>query len=459
MTGTNSERGIPHSLEAEENLLSSCLLEEGAFVANCMEQGISRESFYDLRHGVIFEKIAEMFRRQLPISATVLAAEMIRTGTLESVGGIPFLTQVSDKIPTTAQAGYFLKRVCDLDLRRKIIRWADRTCEEALADGVEAPALLESAVSNLIKAGSNATHGAQSWQDSIAAARARVLRQTDPNAAGTPDPDLILFGIPDLDRYFGPMSRGQLVILGARPSVGKSSLARQSARDAALRQNRQVLFASLEVMGDSLARNIAQTVSGISWKDLSPTSHPEDVAEFKRALDSLGAPRLDVLAASSVSLAKIRTRAMMLRQRGTPVDLLVVDHLGLLPDGVPAKGETRASALGRVSRELKQFALTENCVVLALSQLNRESEKSGREPALYDLRESGDLEQDADKVIFLHRPDENPETGAIQSQVSTEDGPSSVYVKAIQAKGRDDGTSSVALYFNRRITRFEQIAR
>ena len=162
MTGTSSERGIPHSLEAEENLLSSCLLEEGAFVANCMEHGISRESFYDLRHGVIFEKIAEMFRRQLPISATVLAAEMIRTGTLESVGGIPFLTQVSDKIPTTAQARYFLKRVCDLDLRRKIIRWADRTCEEALADGVEAPALLESAVSNLINAGSNATHGAQS---------------------------------------------------------------------------------------------------------------------------------------------------------------------------------------------------------------------------------------------------------------------------------------------------------
>ena len=177
----------------------------------------------------------------------------------------------------------------------------------------------------------------------------------------------------------------------------------------------------------------------------------------RRSKRSYTAREIDVLAASNVSLAAIRSRAEVLKARGTPVRLVVVDYLQLLPDCVPAKGENRAQSVGRASRALKAFALDQRCVVLVLSQLNRESARDGREPALHDLRESGDIEQDADKVILLHRPDADPITNTKQPEDSLADDCPRFFVKAIQAKGRDDGTGSVRTYFRRAITRFEQI--
>ena len=253
------------------------------------------------------------------------------------------------------------------------------------------------------------------------------------------------------------MRNGQVVVLAARPSVGKSSLARQIALHAAVNLQQQVLFCSLEVVGKSLALNMAQTLSGLCASSIGPKTHADDVREFRDALAKVRTKQIDVLAASNVSLAAIRSRAEVLKARGTPVRLVVVDYLQLLPDCVPAKGENRAQSVGRASRALKAFALDQRCVVLVLSQLNRESSRDGREPALHDLRESGDIEQDADKVILLHRPDADPITNTKQPEDSLADDCPRFFVKAIQAKGRDDGTGSVRTYFRRAITRFEQI--
>lgn len=460
MNNETSKLG-PFSLESEENVISSCLLDGDQVVTRCLEGGIYPSSFYDPKHQKFFAHIEDMHQRGVPIETSTLAEEMKKAGTLEGAGGIPYLTQVSAGNSGTASTDYHIKNVVEHDQRRRIVRALNIAREEACDTSNDASTLGERVVALIIDAVGTGTSTSRTltWKDSVAKAEAWVLRTTDANATAADDPETVAFGIPDLDRYLGSPRRGQLIVLGGRPSTGKSSLARQIAYHVFKNQGRQVLFASLEVMGPDLARNIAQTVTGLSAKALSPQTHPRDSEQFQQVLRSLADPKFDVLAASKVTLAKIRIQMRFLRQRGSPVDVLIVDYLGLLPDGFPSKGETRAASLGRVSRELKQLALEENCVVLVLCQLNRDSERSGREPALHDLRDSGDIEQDADKVILLYRPEQNPDTKESQSQDSSAEDVPRFHVRIIQAKGRDDGTASVGLSFVRRITRFEQMTK
>lgn len=294
-----------------------------------------------------------------------------------------------------------------------------------------------------------------SWHEAIASVQKGIDQLNDPVAQHV---DEVSFGFSDLDRVFQPMRGGQLVILAARPSVGKSSLARMIAYHNAEKWQRHVIFASLEVMGTSLAINLAQTITGIPYRSLKK-AHSKDVALFRSTVGSLVMPTMHVLAATEVRLATIRARAKLMRAKGTPARLIVVDYLTQLPDAEPQRGENRATSVGRCSRALKKLAIEEDCPVMALAQLNRDSAKDGREPALHDLRESGDIEQDADKVIFLHRPPDHPITKASQPENSLPHDVHSFGVNVIQAKGRDDGTALVTLNFRRAITRFEQISK
>jgi replicative DNA helicase len=262
------------------------------------------------------------------------------------------------------------------------------------------------------------------------------------------------WGFGEMDRVFGLMQRGEMVVVAARPSVGKSSLARQVALHVALAQEQQVLFASLEVIGATLALNFAQTISGVSLRSLSSRTHPKEVEAFREASQRVSKAPLEVVAAGNVSLATMQSRAEVLRARQTPPRLVVVDYIGLMPDATPSRGENRAQSVGRVSRALKQFALRNDCVVMVLAQLNRDSERDERVPRIHDLRESGDIEQDADKIVLLHRPGEDPITGAAQSLTSGAEDLPTFYVSAIQAKGRNDGTGSVGLYFRRATATF-----
>lgn len=448
-------RTLPHSLEAEEYLLSCCLLDGQDVIARATLAGVNPGSFYDPKHEIVYDCLLELYGKQRPIDISIVAEELKTAKKLDQVGGYAFLAQVSSRIPTTAQAGYFIEKVIEQAALRELITRGTsvvENCYNYSGGGVEP--LIERASSWVLGALPGAQKDVASWKETIAAVQQRVSNMADPNA---PKEHTIPFGFGDLDRVFGSMQPGQLVILAARPSIGKSSLARQIAYYNAAKANNDTIFASLEVMGPSLAMNLAQTLSGISVRAIKPGIHPRDLEDYKAAVAHLGElDRLQVMAASQIRIAALRARARFMRARNRPVRLAVVDYLQLLPDAEPSKGESRAFAVGRVSRGLKQFAIEENCAVLALSQLNRDSAKDGREPALHDLRESGDIEQDADKVIFLHRPQENPLSGLPQPESSLPDEVPSFFVNAIQAKGRDDGTGIVSLNFKRAITRFEQ---
>jgi replicative DNA helicase len=451
----NSAQQLPHSLEAEQSLLSCAFIDGSDTTAMAVNAGVTPDTFYDSNNGIIFAALCRLFETGRPIAVHIVAELLKDSRDFDRVGGYPFLTKVSATMPTTAQASFFIQRVLELATLRQLIGRSTAIARQARDwEGGDINALVEHAATSISEA-SRARDTLPSWPETLLAVQKRIDQLTDPESEQNADE--ISFGFFDLDHRFQRMQGGQLVIIGARPSVGKSSLARMIAHYNASKARLPVIFASLEVMAPSLATNFAQSVTGISYHGLRD-SHPADVASFRHAVGELNLPNLQVLAGSQVCIAAIRARAKLMRARGMPVRVIVVDYLQLLPEAEPTRGENRASAVGRASRALKQLAIEEDCVVIALSQLNRDSAKDGREPAMHDLRESGDIEQDADKIILLHRPAANPLTGHQQPENSLPCEVPSFLVNVIQAKGRDDGTAIVALNFRRAIARFEQIS-
>jgi replicative DNA helicase len=354
--------------------------------------------------------------------------------------------------PTTARAKFFATRVRHCEILRQLMREAGAITTNIREAGSEpAEELVREAGARILAI--EAQQQNESWAESLAKADAEITARVSGDMERTRE-GALAWGFAEMDRVFGLMQRGEMVVVAARPSVGKSSLARQVALHVALAQEQQVLFASLEVIGATLALNFAQTISGISLRSLSSRTHPKDVEAFREASQRVSKAPLEVVAAGNVSLATMQSRAEVLRARQTPPRLVVVDYIGLMPDATPSRGENRAQSVGRVSRALKQFALRNDCVVMVLAQLNRDSERDERVPRIHDLRESGDIEQDADKIVLLHRPSEDPITGAAQSLTSGAEDLPTFYVSAIQAKGRNDGTGSVGLYFRRATATF-----
>jgi replicative DNA helicase len=261
----------------------------------------------------------------------------------------------------------------------------------------------------------------------------------------------------DLQKCLLPIEPGELVILAARPSVGKSSLARQlawSCVDAGI----PTLFHTLEVGDSELATNLAANISGRQARRDLDRMHPSDQAELLAAYDALAAPSapFQAIGEDDTCLALIsRARAFKSRHG---MRLWVVDHLGLIADCMETrKGENVATAIGRVTRALKRFATTERVAVLLLCQLNRGAEGRDGPPLLSHLRDSGRIEEDANRVIFLHRPTEYHSNGVRYEQdpYSSPSDERTHYIEVIQAKGRNTGTSTVALSFDRPTSTFK----
>lgn len=442
-------------LEAEANLLGCLTLDGPQVFGEAIARGITEESFYDEPHRKVFAVIRALVVAGDAPEIHVVAMQLRAKDQLAEIGGYPFLVKLTANTATTAFARPYIERVAELAGVRAVGRVSREMSEDVKnyeGDGVQP--LLDKASRRILEIAPRA-HGAD-WVEQITSARAFIAKRLDPSKANQPDDDALSFGFQNMDTIFGPMRSGQMVVLAARPSIGKSSLARSIALHAVLRGDYQVIFASLEVIGRTLALSMAQTISGVSVKAVGPETPATTAEKLNGSFDRLKTPKLSVLAGSAVSLAAIQAQTAILKARGSPPRLVVIDYLQLMPDCAPGKGETRAGSVGRVSRALKAFALAQNCIVLVLSQLNRDSAKDQREPALYDLRESGDIEQDADKVILLHRPPENPLTSVPQSETAPVVKVPSYYIEAIQAKGRDDGTGRVGLMFRRQITRFEE---
>jgi replicative DNA helicase len=438
-------RGLPHSVEAEEYLLSCCLIDGADVVARCLEARITPESFYVPAHGIVFEKLQELYTRQVPIDVAVLGEELKTSKQLESIGGYAFLTRVSGSIPTTAQAGYFIERVREQHLLRELIRSATGAVEECFnftggidefVDQVEAKifAVTQSRVSEGAKPMSVPTKEAMNVVYKMMMKKGEMT--------GAPS------GFHDLDRLTFGFQRQEMIVLAARPSMGKTSLALNIAESATLPKRGTpfpTLIFSLEMSAAQLALRMLCSRARVKMQALRDgllSKNGNEQQLLVAAADEFSKAPLFIDDSSNLSIMQLRAKARRLHAR-SKLGLIIVDYLQLLS---PVDSKVpREQQVAEASRGLKSLAKELDVPVIVLSQLNRSSEKENRAPKLADLRESGSIEQDADVVLMLARPKDADE----KFQVATDS------AELIVAKQRNGPVGELRLTFLRDITRFE----
>jgi len=442
---------MPASAEAEEHVLACCLLDGSETITRAVCAGVREDSFYWPANKIIWSTILEVYTKKSTVNLEMLAEELATKRVLDQVGGFPYLMQVTGKIPTTAHAGYFIEAVKEKEALRDSIKIATSIVEKSYSyTGGGIGEHLSPWIDQLSRVHSGMTvKDEHTLQD----AAKETIKQVEAMIRGEkPTEELVSWGFADFDRLFYPMMGGELVIIAARPSIGKTTLADQIALVNSMRDSKDVAIFSLEVTVDQKPRKFAQIMSGHSWRKL-PKAHEKDRVEFLVALAEIKDNAHLHCYYREQSIDGICARIKVLHEQ-KKLKLAIVDYLQLLQ--LVDSGSNRNDAIGDATRKLKLLALTLNIPIILLSQLNRANEKENREPRLSDLRDSGNIEQDADRVLFIDRPAVNPITNVPQN--FTDESVSKFYTQIIQAKGRDVGTFRIGLMFDRERTTFMPIA-
>lgn len=446
-------RTLPNSLEAEEQLLSCCLLDGNEVVARAIVAGIKPEDFYDQKHAIIFAIILDLYGRQKAIEASVVAEELKTRRELDAVGGYAFLTQVSSRMPTTLHAAYLIEKVKEQALLRAIIRSRTGSVEDCYnyTGDIETFIAELTAKENRVTAVSSSIN-----EESVQTAATTLLEDlTKPPSQRKAAMGLVSWGIKDIDYRCGMMAPGDLVVVAGPPSSGKSSVSDQAAW-ACAQAGRTALVWTYEMSVTKKIIRMAQQISRLNLKQFDQA--PTDLKlSFTNAVRDIRANQHLRIFERDTSLARVQARGRAVSRR-TKVGLIVVDFLQYLARLEPSINKERTDEkLGRLTAGLKSLGRELECPVMVLSSLNREGYKNGAKSGMANLKASGEIESDADVVAMLDWPDVNPRTGAKQDPL--DETQNTFYVDFRVEKGRDSGVSKVPLMFTRTATRFDGLAR
>lgn len=445
--GTGTERTMPFSEEAEQYLLSCCLIDGSDTIARCLEARVTADSFYVPTNRLLFETMVALYQQRPPVTVELLLEELRTRRQLEAVGGIPYILQVSSSIPTTVHAGYFIEKVRELHLLRELIKVATGAVEQCynFSGGLEE--FIDRIEQDLFQVTqARVSESATEIKDAVKEANAVIakmlMKKGELTGVGS--------GFKDLDQMTFGFQRQEMIIIAARPSMGKTSFALNIAEAAAMPRPGKAdavptLIFSLEMSASQLALRMLCSRSRVNLKLLRDGLIGRDSAQIndlgKAAEEFQKAPIL-LDDSSNLTIMEMRAKARRIHSR-RKLGLIIVDYLQLVSGTDPRA--PREQQVAEVSRGLKALAKELDLPVIVLSQLNRASEKENRTPRLSDLRESGSIEQDADVVLMLSRPkdaDERFQTAATAADL-------------IVAKQRNGPVGDLKLTFLQEITRFE----
>ena len=402
----------PQALDVEESVLGAMMLEPSS-VDQAMED-LSSESFYDPRHKMVFEAMMELVRTHTPVDIVTVTAKLREQGNLEAVGGAVVLAGFTEKVGSAAHLEYYIKILTQKTIQRNIITASYNILKDAFDDSIVVDDLIDKSESRIYDATQSVSR--REVQDIGSILKDVVsdieVQQKSPGLNGVPS------GYPSLDRVTNGWQPSDLVIIAARPSVGKTAFALNIARNAAVDHHMPVAIFSLEMSCAQLAKRLVVSETGLSADKIKGSIKLEDYEweQLEYRIKDLARAALYIDDTPSLPIMEFRTKAKnLVKNKG--VRLIVVDYLQLMQAPEQGKGGLREQEVAYISRTLKATAKELNIPILALSQLSRNSvqrQGSGGKPMLSDLRESGSIEQDADMVIFIHRPDyvglsENPE--------------------------------------------------
>ena len=447
-----AERLPPFDVEAEEAVIASLMVDEDAIYKI---QGIVRpEDFFREQNRWIYEACLALWDRTESINQVTVAHELTRRNLLDDAGGPAFLSRIVADLPTPIGVEHYARLVQRDSIYRSLIGATRQIAEMAYEGGPKLDTVLGRAEELIM-----ALRSSEKFRDflHIRQLLEHYLEVPGIDSRGATLIGAIRTGFVDLDTLLGGLKRSDLVIVAARPSLGKTSLALNIARNAAIGQGARVALFSLEMAADQLAQRLLASESGVDSTRLRLGEHTE--AEERRILHGMG-----VLADAEIYIddtavqrvAEIRAKAHRLN-RERPLDLVVVDYLQLI-QGSGMRGDNRVAEVSEISRQLKGLARELDVTVIACSQLSRAPEQRvPHVPMLSDLRESGSIEQDADTVMFIYREDVYVNEEQWQTTNPERPFPEGI-AQIIVAKHRNGPTGNVHLRFRKNLTRFEDLA-
>ena len=389
----------PNSVEAEISVLGS-MLQDSAALLRAVEQ-LTPEDFYQPEHREIFKVMAEMNRQQLSIDLVTVQAELARRGTLEGVGGIRYLMKIVSDVPTTANVHAYIQIVLERSTLRKLIAACQNISKDCYSQSKEVPEILTAAEKAIFDIVMNRQDGEALQPVNIALEKAyeyiEELAKQHGEIAGVPT------GFIDLDAMLTGLHPGELIIIGARPAMGKTSFAMNIAEHAAVNKGKTIAVFTLEMPREQIALRMLCSDARVDMQRVRKgTLHDEDWIRLAQSLAPLSAAPMYIDDTAAISPTMLRSRCRRLMMDRGRLDLVVVDYLGLMrSDG---RAESRQLEVSEISRSLKAIALELKIPIIACAQLSRANkDRIDKRPVLSDLRDSGSIEQDADVVMFLHR--------------------------------------------------------
>ena len=435
-------------------VLGCALLSPNECLGECIEKlkDSGAEFFYDLRHQTIYEMLAEMFNTRQAIDVITVQQKLKDKQLLEQIGGIAYLSQLQDSVPSAANLSYYLEIVREKFLLRKMIQ----TCTEVVGrvydyEG-EVDALMDEVERDVLRISESRA------QDSVATTKDLVTK-----AIGTIENFFsrkgtltgLATGYADLDRMTDGLHGQEMIVIAARPSMGKTSLAMNIVEHVVLELKLPVAVFSLEMGAEALILRMMCSIARVNLRSIREGFMSEsDFPKLTSAAGKLANSKLFIDDSAGLSILQLRARARRLHQQHD-VKLFVVDYLQLLHSTARRSQENRQQEISDISSGLKALAKELKVPVLVLSQLNREMERDkNRKPRLSDLRESGAIEQDADLVGLLYKPNAgDDEDGAAAEEA---DG---LPINLLIAKQRNGPTGDINLTFLKNYTRFESAAK
>jgi replicative DNA helicase len=438
-----AERTLPHNLDAERSVLGSILVHDDAF--NLAVQVISARDFYRDAHRRIFERMIALNERNQVIDFVTLTEELGRAGELEEVGGPSYISTLADGVPRATNVEYYARIVKEKASLRNLIYAANRILTNAYEADQEPDLIIDEAESAIFSvADDRLKAGFVPMRD--------LVKHSFPKIEQLFEQKRLITGVPtgfvDLDEMTRGLQPGDLVIIAARPSMGKTSLVLNIAQHVSIQPGHTVGFFSLEMSKESLFIRLLTSEAQIdSHRLMSGAIGQKDYGRISQALETLSVMRLYIDDTAGIGVLEMRAKARRL-QAEHGLTLLVVDYIQLMTGR--GRFENRTLELGAISRSLKGLAKELNVPIVVLSQLSRAPEsRSDHRPQLSDLRESGALEQDADVVALIYRDD------VYNKDVNS---PDAGTAELIIAKQRNGPTGVVRLAFLREQTRFANLA-
>lgn len=437
------DKGLPNNIEAEKSLLGSVFWSYAALQKACEE--MEAEAFYLDSNGKIFEVIKELYDKRQPVDINTLTAELVTKKLLDKVGGVEYLNELIDSVATGANIDYYINLVLEKHTLRKMIEEATKIISNANNPDLDVSTAVELAEKNILNvAKSRKTSDFRKVQDVLVKAQQDLEKLVENHGRVTG----LTTGMYDLDKLTEGLHPTQLIIIAARPAVGKTAFALNVATAAAKSTKKNIAIFSLEMPAEQLILRMISSVGQLDNAKLkSGKMENEDWRRFDEAISQLGNTNIYFHDAGGVTSSEIKAKCRRLSTIGEGLGLVIIDYLQLIDSSSKYAGN-RQQEISEISRNLKMLALELEVPVIALSQLSRSVEKrEDKKPVLSDLRESGAIEQDADIVAALHAPDvEVPQGDEVP-----------VPIQLIILKHRNGPVGTVDLLFKKRTSSFLSI--